>query len=92
MWQHELNLPKQKMYTKFKMISFSLKKVIEKGRQDDYITEETSKTWSEEAIDTLINCFHSHECTWNVNSGNYKDQNRKSLALEEFDSYVSARI
>ena len=80
------------MYTKFKMISFSLKKVIEKGRQDDYITEETSKTWSEEAIDTLINCFHSHECTWNVNSGNYKDQNRKSLPLEEFDSYVSARI
>ena len=80
------------MYTKFKMISCSLKKVIKKGRQDDYITEETSKTWSEEAIDTLINCFHSHECTWNVNSGNYKDQNRKSLPLEEFDSYVSARI
>ena len=74
------------------MISCSLKNVIEKGRQDDYITEETSKTWSEEAIDTLINCFHSHECTWNVNSGNYKDQNRKSLPLEEFDNYVSARI
>ena len=56
------------------------------------IKKETSKTWSEEATDTLINCFHSHECTWNVNSGNYKDQNRKSLPLEEFDSYVSARI
>ena len=43
--------------------------------------KENSKTWSEEAIDTLINCFQSHECLWNVTSGDYE----KSLALEEAD-------
>ena len=47
--------------------------------------KENSKTWSEEAIDTLINCFESHECLWNVTSGDYKDQNKKYLALEEVD-------
>ena len=47
--------------------------------------KKTSKTWSEEAIDTLINCFQSHECLWNITSGDYKDQNKKSLALEEVD-------
>ena len=52
------------------------------------IKKENSKTWSEEAIDTLINCFQSHECIWNVTSGDYKDQNRKSLPLEEFDMPV----
>ena len=41
------------------------------------------------AIDTLINCIRSHECVWNVTSGDYKDQNRKFLPLEEFD--VSAK-
>ena len=41
------------------------------------------KTWSGEVIDTLINCFQSHECLWNVSSGDYKDQNRKSLPIEE---------
>ena len=36
--------------------------------------EENLKTWSEEAIDTLINYFHSHECIWNVtNSDCNKD-------------------
>ena len=40
------------------------------------------------AIDTLINCFQSHECIWNVTSGDYEDQNRKSLPLEEFDMSV----
>ena len=52
------------------------------------IKKENSKTWSEEAIDTLINCFQSQECIWNDTSGDYKDQNRKSLALEEFDISV----
>ena len=28
------------------------------------------------------------ECIWNVTSGDYKDQNRKSLRLEEFDTSV----
>ena len=53
---------------------------------------EYSKTWSEEAIDTLINCFQSHECLWNVTSRNYKDQSRKYLALEEFDMSVQMTI
>ena len=47
------------------------------------IKKENSKTWSEEAIDTLINCFQSHECIWNVTSCDY--QSRKFLPLEEFD-------
>ena len=42
----------------------------------------------EEAIDILINCFQSHKCIWNVTSGRYKDLNRKSLPLEEFDMSV----
>ena len=29
---------------------------------------ENSKTWSEEAIDTLINCFQSLEWIWNERS------------------------
>ena len=40
---------------------------------------------AKEAIDTFINCFQSHECLWNVTSGDYKDQNKKSLALKEVD-------
>ena len=40
------------------------------------IKKENSKTWSEEAIYTLINCFQSHECMWNVISGDYKDQTK----------------
>ena len=48
--------------------------------------KENLKTWSKEAIDTLINCFQSHECIWT--SGGYKDQNRKSLLLKEFDMSV----
>ena len=47
------------------------------------IKKGNSKTWSEEAIDTLINCFQSHGCIWQVTSGDYKDQNKNSLALGE---------
>ena len=61
---------------------------IGKGRQDGKYKKENWKTSLEEAIDTLINCFQSHECIWNVTSGNYKDQSRKSLPLEEFDMSV----
>ena len=51
--------------------------------------KKNSKVWSEEAIDTLINCFPSHECTTlNVTITDYKDQNRKSLPSEEFDMSV----
>ena len=46
------------------------------------VKKENSKAWSEEAIDTLINCFQSQECLWNVASGDYKDQKKRSLALE----------
>ena len=52
------------------------------------VKRENSKTRSVEAIDTLINCFQSHERIWNVTSGEYKYQNRKSLPLEEFDMSV----
>ena len=52
------------------------------------LKEENSITWSEEAIDTLINCFQSHECLWNVTGGDYNDQSKKSLALEEVDVSV----
>ena len=52
------------------------------------IKKENSKIWTEEAINTLINCFQSHKCIWNVTSGRYKDLNRKSLPLEEFDMSV----
>ena len=44
------------------------------------IKKENSKTWSEETIDILINCFQSHECIWNATSGDYKDQ-KKSPCL-----------
>ena len=54
------------------------------------VKKENSKTWSEEAIDKLINSFHSHECIWNVTSGDHKEQNRVS-AFRRI-SYVSARI
>ena len=59
-----------------------------KSKQDGKYKKENSKTWSEEAIDKLINCFQSHEYIWNVTSGDYKDQNRKYLPLEEFDMPV----
>ena len=36
-------------------------------------------------IDTLIKCFTSNGCIWNVIRGDYKEQNKKSLALEEVD-------
>ena len=49
------------------------------------IKKENSKSWSAETIDTLINCFQSHECLRNVTSGGYKDQNKKSSALEEVE-------
>ena len=41
------------------------------------------KTWSEKSIGTLINCFQSHKFLCNVSGGDYKDQIKKSLALEE---------
>ena len=36
------------------------------GQDGEY--KENSKTWSEEAIDTLTNCFQSHERIWNATS------------------------
>ena len=48
---------------------FIKKKVIVKIDKIANKKKENSKTWSEEAIDTLINCFQSHECIWNDTSG-----------------------
>ena len=64
---------------------FFKKKVVEKGKQDGKYKKKNSKTLSEDALDTLINCFHSYEFIWNVTSGDCKGQNRTSLPLEEFD-------
>ena len=53
---------------------FIKKKVIVKIDKIANKKKENSKTWSEEAIDTLINCFQSHE--WicgDVTSVDYKD-------------------
>ena len=49
------------------------------------IKKKISKAWSEEVIDILINCFWFQECLSNISSGDYKDQNKKSMALEEVD-------
>ena len=59
-----------------------IKKLLRRANQMANINKNL-KTWSGEVIDTLINCFQSHKCLWNVSSGYYKDQNRKSLPLEE---------
>ena len=50
--------------------------------------KEKPKIWSEEAIDTLIDCFQSHECIWNITSVDLKDRTGLSLPLEEFDMSV----
>ena len=64
---------------------FIKKKLLQKSRVDKManIKKENSKTWSEEAIDTLINCFQSHGCIQNLTSGDYKDKKRNSLAFGE---------
>ena len=67
------------MYTKFKKISCSLKKkLLKRADKMANMKNENSKTWSVEVIVTFINCFQSHECLWNVTSGDYKDQNKRS--------------
>ena len=63
---------------------FIKKEIIEKSRQHGEYKKRNSKTWSEEAIDTLINCFQSPECLWNLDC-DYRVQNNKSLALEQAD-------
>ena len=76
------------MHTKFKKISCSLKDNIERSRQDSKYKKENSKTWSEKVIDTLINCFQSNAYGISITSGDYKDQNKKCLALKEVDMSV----
>ena len=67
----------------------SLKKSYCEGRQQTkYKKTSEAKTWSEKATDTLIKCFQSRKCKWNVTSGVYKEQNRKSLPLKESDMSV----
>ena len=50
--------------------------------------KEKPKIWSEEAIDTLIDCFQSHECIRNITSVDLKERTGLSLPLEEFDMSV----
>ena len=67
------------------------KKVIEKGRQDG----EYRKRKFEIIVKRShwhINCFQSHYCLRNVVSGDYKEQNRKSLPIEESDMSVQEYI
>ena len=52
--------------------------------------QEHSKTWSEKAIDVLINCFQLHGSIWNITSDDYKDQKQKVFAFRRI-WYVSAR-
>ena len=88
MRRDELNLQKQtkkNVHKVLKDIMFFKKKLLRRVNKMANIKKENSKTLSEEVIDTLINCFHSYEFIWNVTSGDCKDQNRKSLPLEEFD-------
>ena len=35
--------------------------------------KEHSKTWLEEAIDILVNCFQSLGSIWNITSDDYED-------------------
>ena len=53
-----------------------IKKILRKKK-------ENLKASSKDTIDTLFNCFQSHEFLWNVTWGDLKDRNKKSLALEE---------
>ena len=92
-WRNELSLQKQKKCTQnLKRYYVHLKKKILR-RADKMVNikkkKKSWKTWSTEEIDTLINCLKSHECLWNDNNSDYKDQNKKSLALEEV--YNNAR-
>ena len=52
--------------------------------------QEHSKTWSEKAIDVLINCFQLPGSIWNITSDDYKDQKQKVFAFRRI-WYVSAR-
>ena len=71
------------MYSKCKKdIMFIKKKLLWRVDKMANIKKENSKSWSEEAINILINCFQSNGMEWNVTSGDYKDQSRKSLPLE----------
>ena len=42
-------------------------------------------------IDTLIHYFQSHKCLWNFTSGDYENQNKKSLSLEEVDAEATTQ-
>ena len=48
---------------------FIKKKLLRKVDEMTNIKNENSKTQPEEAIDTLINCFQSRECIWNMYDG-----------------------
>ena len=59
------------------------KKNIEKGRQDGKYKKK-SKTWLEEAIDTLINCF-SHMNAYGMLPVEYDKFEEFDMSVQEYD-------
>ena len=76
------------MYTNLKSTMFIKNKLLWRVDKMPNAKKEKPKIWSEEAIDTLIDCFQSHECIWNITSVDLKDRTGLSLPLEEFDMSV----
>ena len=83
-WRNELNLQKQikNIHKIWKDIMFIKKNHWEEQRRlwikKKRIRKHDQKKW-------LIFQFQSQECLSNISSGDYKDQNKKSLAFEEVD-------
>ena len=76
----EFTKPNKKYTQNLKRYHFIKKKFLWRVDKTANIKTENSKTRSEEAIGILkilIDCFQSHECIWNVTSGDYEEQNRK---------------
>ena len=76
----EFTKPNKKYTQNLKRYHFIKKKFLWRVDKTANIKKENSKTRSEEAIGILkilIDCFQSHECIWNVTSGDYEEQNRK---------------
>ena len=39
--------------------------------------------WSDEMVETLISSYQASDCLWNMTISEYRDQTKKSLALED---------
>ena len=80
-----MNLQKKttNVHQSLKDIILIVKKNIEKGRQDGKYKKK-SKTWPEEAIDTLINCF-SHMNAYGMLSVEYDKFEEFDMSVQEYD-------